>query len=139
MCPSIPGGVDASALPPLHITSVCLPFPASHAMHLFTFLVPYPCLPFLPPFLSSRCLLSLMFLPGSFPFSSLEGVGRVYGMLRAYIVLCPPLPAPAPVSLHSSGIWIRSSVFVGLTVVIDRPRYMRSNRPHLYAMHCDAS
>jgi len=21
----------------------------------------------------------------------------------------------------------------------DRPRYMRSNRPHLYAMHCDAS
>jgi len=21
----------------------------------------------------------------------------------------------------------------------DRPRYMRSNKPHLYAMHCDAS
>jgi len=28
--------------------------------------------------------------------------------------------APPPSSLHSSGIWIRSSVFVGLTVVTNR-------------------
>jgi len=27
---------------------------------------------------------------------------------------------PAPVSLHSSGIWVRSSVFVGVTVVTNR-------------------
>ena len=27
---------------------------------------------------------------------------------------------PAPVSLHCSGIWVRSSVFVGLTVVTNR-------------------
>jgi len=30
------------------------------------------------------------------------------------------LAPPAPVSLHSSGIWIRSSVFVGLTVATNR-------------------
>jgi len=34
--------------------------------------------------------------------------------------------------------WIRSSVFVW-SWQTDRPRYMHSNRPNLYAMHCDAS
>ena len=42
--------------------------------------------------------------------------------IRQVEPICTPIYTfpPAPVSLHSSGIWIRSSVFVGLTVVTKR-------------------
>ena len=55
-----------------------------------------------------------------------------------YIVPLPPRPGEFAFQRHLDPLVCFCRAH-GRDKQTDRPRYMRSNRPHLYAMHCDAS